>query len=156
MDVRIRSADYEGLAVSMEALVPLFDRMESEFSASQFVDPDVQEKFMYIRSRLNNIAYIQRRIQAGLLPVPGVDGIKMLRTELRQSTYRMVMEDELAVGIIDEQPAHSVTRRLIVLSAFRLVAGLTRTFTSRIYLSGDFGRHAGLKLAAMYGVTKIG
>ena len=109
MDVRIRSADYEGLAVSMEVLVPLFERMESEFAASQFVDPDVQEKFMYIRSRLNNIAYIQQRIQAGLLPVPGVDGIKMLRTELRQSTYSLVMEDEVAVGIIDEQPAHSVT-----------------------------------------------
>lgn len=109
MDVRIRSADYEGLAVSIEALAPLFERMESQFVASQFTDPIVQEKFMYIRSRLNNIAYIQQRIQAVLLPVPELEGIKLLRTELRQSTYRLIMEEGVAVSIVDEQPVHSVT-----------------------------------------------
>jgi hypothetical protein len=109
VDERIRSSDYEGLAVSMEALAPLFQRMESEFAASQFADSRVQEKFRYIRSRLSVMANIQQRIQAGLLPVPKVDGIKLLRTELRQSTYRLVMGEGVAEGIVDEQPAHSVT-----------------------------------------------
>lgn len=120
MDVRIRSADYAALAVSIQELAPLFERMELEYAASRLVDSQVQEKFAYIRSRMDDIASIQQRIQSALRPLPEMEGFSLLRTELRQATYRLVMEGQAAVGALNEQPVHSVTLSEALLFCQRL------------------------------------
>ena len=110
MDVLIQAANYKGLANRIKELTPLFEQMESQYATSQLRDPVLQEKFVFIRSRLNLIASIQELIYKALLPVPELDGVRLLRTELRRSTYLLVMEgNQVPSEALREKPMHSVS-----------------------------------------------
>lgn len=109
LDQQIRAADDAALAATIEELAPAFERMERQFSASQLGDPHAQLKFDYIRSRIGKIATIRQRIVAALLPVAGLEGVRLLRTELRQSTYQLVMAETTAEKALSDRPVHSVS-----------------------------------------------
>lgn len=109
IDLQIRAANDAALAVTIKELAPAFERMTAQFPASQLDDPSVHLKFDYIRSRFSQIAPIRQRILTALLPVPGLEGVSLLRTELRQSTYQLVMAETAVQEALSERPVHSVS-----------------------------------------------
>lgn len=67
------------------------DALSNSFPLSLHNDADLQNQLRYLNLIQENIADIQRNVDENILPIPEMEGIKMLRTEVPQSLYQQVM-----------------------------------------------------------------
>lgn len=66
-------------------------QMEEAYPRSSLNDEDLQLKVRYLNLVQNDLGFIQDRIYDAILPIPEVDSWRMLRTEVPQALYSLIM-----------------------------------------------------------------
>ncbi|MGZ0707868.1 SUMF1/EgtB/PvdO family nonheme iron enzyme [Coraliomargarita sp. W4R53] len=84
-------------------------QMEEAFPRSSLNDEDLQLKVRYLNLVQNDLGFIQDRIYDALLPIPEVDGWRMLRTEVPQALYALIMGTNPSRNKGDVRPVDSVS-----------------------------------------------
>ncbi len=84
-------------------------QMQEAFPRSSLNDEDLQLKVRYLNLVQNDLGFIQDRIYDALLPVPEADGWRMLRTEVSQALYSLIMGTNPSRNQGDVRPVDSVS-----------------------------------------------
>jgi hypothetical protein len=84
-------------------------QMEEAFPRSSLNDEDLQLKIRYLNLVQNDLGFIQDRIYDALLPIPEVDSWRMLRTEVPQALYELIMGTNPSRNEGDVRPVDSVS-----------------------------------------------
>ncbi|WPJ94167.1 SUMF1/EgtB/PvdO family nonheme iron enzyme [Coraliomargarita algicola] len=84
-------------------------QMEEAFPRSSLNDEDLQLKVRYLNLVQNDLGFIQDRIYDALLPIPEVEGWRMLRTEVPQALYSLIMGTNPSRNKGDVRPVDSVS-----------------------------------------------
>ena len=84
-------------------------QMEEAFPRSSLNDEELQVKVRYLNLVQNDLGYIQDRVYDALLPVPEADGLQMLRTEVPQALYNLIMGTNPSRNQGDVNPVDSVS-----------------------------------------------
>jgi len=83
--------------------------MQNAFPRSSLNDEELEVKVRYLNLVQSDLGYIQDRVYDALLPVPGVGGLRMLRTELPQALYAIMMGTNPSRNQGDVNPVDSVS-----------------------------------------------
>lgn len=67
------------------------EQMKETFPLSALNDDELDAKVRYLYFVQNDLPFIQRQVDQALLPVPGAAGLNMLKTEVPQGLYELVM-----------------------------------------------------------------
>jgi len=84
-------------------------QMQDAFPRSSLNDEELQVKVRYLNLVQNNLGYIQDRVYDALLPVPEVAHMRMLRTEVPQALYTLIMGTNPSRNQGDLNPVDSVS-----------------------------------------------
>jgi formylglycine-generating enzyme required for sulfatase activity len=84
-------------------------QMEEAFPRSSLNDEELQVKVRYLNLVQNDLGFIQDRVYDALLPVPDVAGLRMLRTEVPQALYALIMGTNPSRNRGDVNPVDSVS-----------------------------------------------
>jgi hypothetical protein len=84
-------------------------QMEEAFPRSSLNDEDLQLKVRYLNLVQNDLGFIQDRIYDALLPIPEVESWRMLRTEVPQALYSLIMGTNPSRNKGDVRPVDSVS-----------------------------------------------
>jgi hypothetical protein len=99
---------YEAAEV-IAALRRDIQQMEESYPRSSLNDEDLQLKVRYLNLVQNDLGFIQDRIYDALLPIPETDGWRMLRTEIPQALYSLIMGTNPSRNVGDLRPVDSVS-----------------------------------------------
>jgi tetratricopeptide (TPR) repeat protein len=99
---------YEAAEVIM-ALRRDLRQMQEAFPRSSLNDEALQVKVRYLNLVQNDLGYIQDRVYDALLPVPEAEGMRMLRTEVPQALYALIMGTNPSRNQGDLNPVDSVS-----------------------------------------------
>jgi tetratricopeptide (TPR) repeat protein len=83
--------------------------MQNAFPRSSLNDEELEVKVRYLNLVQSDLGYIQDRVYDALLPVPGAEGLRMLRTELPQALYSLMMGTNPSRNQGDVNPVDSVS-----------------------------------------------
>ncbi|MEM8868378.1 MAG: SUMF1/EgtB/PvdO family nonheme iron enzyme [Verrucomicrobiota bacterium] len=83
-------------------------QMLETFPRSSLNNEDFQIKVRYLNLVQSDLGYIQDRIYDALLPIPNVGDRKMLRTEVPQALYGLIMGTNPSRNLGDTKPVDSV------------------------------------------------
>jgi hypothetical protein len=83
--------------------------MQNAFPRSSLNDEELEVKVRYLNLVQSDLGYIQDRVYDALLPVPAADGLRMLRTEVPQALYAMIMGTNPSRNQGDVNPVDSVS-----------------------------------------------
>tara|TARA_B110000285_G_scaffold38717_1_gene42042 strand:+ start:2238 stop:3926 length:1689 start_codon:yes stop_codon:yes gene_type:complete len=83
--------------------------MQNAFPRSSLNDEELEVKVRYLNLVQSDLGYIQDRVYDALLPVPEVEGLRMLRTELPQALYAIMMGTNPSRNQGDVNPVDSVS-----------------------------------------------
>jgi hypothetical protein len=95
-----------------EAIVTLrrdIKQMQEAFPRSSFNDDDLQLKVRYLNLLQNDLGFIQDRVYDALLPIPETEEWRMLRTEVSQALYSLIMGTNPSRNQGDVRPVDSVS-----------------------------------------------
>lgn len=84
-------------------------QMQKAFPRSSFNDDDLQLKVSYLNLVQNDLGFIQDRVYDALLPIPEIEGRRMLRTEVSQALYALIMGTNPSRNQGDVRPVDSVS-----------------------------------------------
>ncbi|HSI08537.1 MAG: SUMF1/EgtB/PvdO family nonheme iron enzyme [Rariglobus sp.] len=70
---------------------PLIEKLYQDFPKSRRLDGGLRIKFAYLALRRADLRALQDEVYDRLLPLPGVDGLMLFKTEVPQSLYVLVM-----------------------------------------------------------------
>jgi hypothetical protein len=84
-------------------------QMQEAYPRSSLNDEDLQLKVRYLNLVQNDLGFIQDRIYDAILPVPDVDSWRMLRTEVPQALYSLIMGTNPSRNQGDVRPVDSVS-----------------------------------------------
>ncbi|WP_269524284.1 SUMF1/EgtB/PvdO family nonheme iron enzyme [Coraliomargarita parva] len=84
-------------------------QMQEVFPRSSLNDEDLQVKVRYLNLLQNDLGYIQDRVYDALLPIPNVEGWNMLRSEVPQALYALIMGNNPSRNRGDLNPVDSVS-----------------------------------------------
>ena len=84
-------------------------QMQEAFPRSSLNDEDLQLKIRYLNLVQNDLGFIQDRVYDGLLPIPETEGWRMLRTEVSQALYALIMGTSPSRNQGDVRPVDSVS-----------------------------------------------
>lgn len=84
-------------------------QMEETYPRSSLNDEELQVKVRYLNLVQNDLGYIQDRVYDALLPVPESEGLRMLRTEVPQALYTLIMGTNPSRNQGDVNPVDSVS-----------------------------------------------
>lgn len=70
---------------------PLIEKLYQDFPKSRRLDGGLRIKFAYLALRSADLRALQDEVYDRLLPLPGVDGLLLFKTEVPQSLYVLVM-----------------------------------------------------------------
>lgn len=84
-------------------------QMQDAFPRSSLNDEELQVKVRYLNLVQNDLGYIQDRVYDALLPVPESEGLRMLRTEVPQALYTLIMGTNPSRNQGDVNPVDSVS-----------------------------------------------
>ncbi len=70
---------------------PLIEKLYQDFPKSRRLDGGLRIKFAYLALRRADLRALQDEVYDRLLPLPGVDGLLLFKTEVPQSLYVLVM-----------------------------------------------------------------
>ena len=89
-------------------LADALQRMSEEFPYSSYNNDGLELKIKFLKLLRNDIELIQDRIYNNLVSIPGEPGLKLLKTEVSQTSYEMIMgyNPSRVVGIL---PVESVS-----------------------------------------------
>lgn len=99
---------YEAAEV-IAALRRSIKQMEDAYPRSSLNDEELQVKVRYLNLVQNDLGFIQDRVYDALLPIPEEDGWKMLRTEVPQALYSLIMGTNPSRNQGDLNPVDSVS-----------------------------------------------
>ena len=83
--------------------------MQNAFPRSSLNDEELEVKVRYLNLVQSDLGYIQDRVYNALLPVPAVEGLRMLRTEVPQALYALIMGTNPSRNQDDVNPVDSVS-----------------------------------------------
>jgi hypothetical protein len=83
--------------------------LQDAYPRSSLYDEQLELKVRYLNLIQNDLAFIQDRVYASLLPVPDVAVWKMSRTEVAQALYGFIMGDNPSRNLGDSLPVDSVS-----------------------------------------------
>ena len=84
-------------------------QMQEAFPRSSLNDDDLQLKIRYLNLVQNDLGFIQDRVYDALLPIPGVEAWRMLRTEVPQALYTLIMGTNPSRNQGDVRPVDSIS-----------------------------------------------
>ena len=84
-------------------------QMQEAFPRSSLNDEDLELKVRYLNLVQNDLGFIQDRIYDALLPVPEAEAWQMLRTEVPQALYALIMGTNPSRNKGDLRPVDSVS-----------------------------------------------
>ena len=84
-------------------------QMQEAFPRSSLNDDDLQLKIRYLNLVQNDLGFIQDRIYGALLPIPDIEGWRMLRTEVPQALYSLIMGTNPSRNQGDVRPVDSIS-----------------------------------------------
>ncbi|MFT5837340.1 MAG: hypothetical protein ACI9ZV_000845, partial [Candidatus Azotimanducaceae bacterium] len=84
-------------------------QMQEAFPRSSLNDEDLQLKIRYLNLVQSDLGFIQDLIYDALLPIPEVEGWRMLRTEVPQALYSLIMGTNPSRNKGDVRPVDSVS-----------------------------------------------
>ena len=84
-------------------------QMQDAFPRSSLNDEELQVKVRYLNLVQSDLGYIQDRVYDALLPVPEATGLRMLRTEVPQALYTLIMGTNPSRNQGDVNPVDSVS-----------------------------------------------
>ena len=84
-------------------------QMQEGFPRSSLNDDDLQIKIRYLNLVQNDLGFIQDRIYDALLPIPEIEAWRMLRTEVPQALYSLIMGTNPSRNQGDLRPVDSVS-----------------------------------------------
>ncbi|TVP77039.1 MAG: hypothetical protein EA353_11160 [Puniceicoccaceae bacterium] len=84
-------------------------QMREAFPRSSMNDDDLQAKIRYLNLVQNDLGFIQDRIYDALLPIPENPEWQMLRTEVSQALYSLIMGTNPSRNVGDLRPVDSVS-----------------------------------------------
>ena len=84
-------------------------QMQEGFPGSSLNDDDLQLKIRYLNLVQNDLGFIQDRIYDALLPIPEIEAWRMLRTEVPQALYSLIMGTNPSRNQGDLRPVDSVS-----------------------------------------------
>jgi tetratricopeptide (TPR) repeat protein len=84
-------------------------QMQEAFPRSSLNDEDLQLKVRYLNLVQNDLGFIQDRIYDALLPIPEAEAWRMLRTEVPQALYSLIMGTNPSRNKGDLRPVDSVS-----------------------------------------------
>ena len=84
-------------------------QMQEGFPRSSLNDDDLQLKIRYLNLVQNDLGFIQDRIYDALLPIPEIEAWRMLRTEVPQALYSLIMGTNPSRNQGDLRPVDSVS-----------------------------------------------
>jgi tetratricopeptide (TPR) repeat protein len=67
------------------------EQMEQAYPHSSLNDDELRMKIRYLNLIQNDIKFVQKRVYDALLAIPDVGGVRMLRTEVPQALYALLM-----------------------------------------------------------------
>ena len=83
--------------------------MQEAFPRSSLNDDDLQLRIRYLNLVQNDLGFIQDRIYGALLPIPEIEGWRMLRTEVTQALYSLIMGTNPSRNQGDIHPVDSIS-----------------------------------------------
>ncbi len=84
-------------------------QMQEAFPRSSLNDDDLQLKIRYLNLVQSDLGFIQDRIYGALLPIPETEGWRMLRTEVPQVLYTLIMGTNPSRNKGDVCPVDSIS-----------------------------------------------
>jgi hypothetical protein len=84
-------------------------QMQEAFPHSSLNDDDLQLEIRYLNLVQNDLGFIQDRIYGALLPIPEIEGWRMLRTEVPQALYSLIMGTNPSRNQGDVRPVDSIS-----------------------------------------------
>ena len=84
-------------------------QMQEAFPRSSLNDDDLQLKIRYLNLVQSDLGFIQDRIYGALLPIPEIEGWRMLRTEVPQVLYTLIMGTNPSRNKGDVCPVDSIS-----------------------------------------------
>ena len=97
---------------AVEVIVDLrrdIKQMKEAFPRSSLNDKVLEVKVRYLNLMQNDLGYVQDRVYHALLSVPEIEGVRMLRTELPQALYALMMGTNPSRRPGDVNPVDSVS-----------------------------------------------
>jgi tetratricopeptide (TPR) repeat protein len=101
-----KTSEAEQLLVELNQLLQAF---EEAFSLSSLIDETLKVRLKYLYEKKTDLATIQDQVYKDLLPVPDTKNIYMLRTEVPQSLYALLMGANPSRNQADANPVDSVS-----------------------------------------------
>jgi hypothetical protein len=84
-------------------------QMQEAFPRSSLNDDGLQLRIRYLNLVQNDLGFIQDRIYGALLPIPEIEGWRMLRTEVPQALYTLIMGTNPSRNQGDVRPVDSIS-----------------------------------------------
>ena len=84
-------------------------QMQESFPRSSLNDDDLQLKIRYLNLVQSDLGFIQDRIYDALLPIPEIEAWRMLRTEVPQALYSLIMGTNPSRNQGDLRPVDSIS-----------------------------------------------
>ena len=84
-------------------------QMQESFPRSSLNDNDLQLKIRYLNLVQSDLGFIQDRIYGALLPIPEIEAWRMLRTEVSQALYSLIMGMNPSRNQGDLRPVDSIS-----------------------------------------------
>ena len=84
-------------------------QMQESFPRSSLNDDDLQLKIRYLNLVQSDLGFIQDRIYGALLPIPEIEAWRMLRTEVSQALYSLIMGTNPSRNQGDLRPVDSIS-----------------------------------------------
>ncbi len=85
------------------------EQLRESYPRSSFNDEELQVKVRYLNLVQSDLGFIQDRIHGSVLPVPEMEGWHMLRTEVPQALYSLIMGTNPSRNVGDLLPVDSVS-----------------------------------------------
>ncbi len=102
----IAKCDIDGIAEMSSNLLNKAEQFKSDYPRSKLVDSDLIMKLRHINHMVGDIAKIQSLVLKNTIDI---NGKKMLKTEVSQRLYKLVMRDNPSRDIDDDKPVDSVS-----------------------------------------------
>lgn len=98
----------EAISLLAELKIKL-QAFEDMFPLSSLIDEQLKAKIAYLHRKNTQLSVIQDRVYDALIPVPDVEDIQMLNTEVSQLLYVQVMDSNPSRNLSDLNPVDSVS-----------------------------------------------
>ena len=106
LSVAIKNSDINAIAEISSNLLSKVEQFKTDYPHSDLLSQDIILKLRYISFMIRDITTIQNLVLSNLIPI---NGKKMLKTEVSQKLYKLVMKENPSRYLDDDNPIDSVS-----------------------------------------------